>query len=234
MADVAVKPKKQIFVKVFHDEYAESPVDRDVFSLVVFDRRSIYYGQLPEDKLKPEDIGRTWWPLSCYEHGAKHYSIRGTESYVDPWDTTLNAGVLFITSGDPTEVGPDPTTAAKGFIAEFNDWANGDCWGYDISYEEYQCQQGTCPCCHTPNVEWGELEVQEWQSCGGFIGRDYFVSAVIEEFHSLLSWYNGRPELAGPLMDASSYKVSLNPSAHSDHSELVEAFEALGFSVTRR
>lgn len=233
MTVIATPQKQKIFVEVYHDDYAESPVDRDVFSLVTFNMRSIYDGVFPEDKLKPEDIGKLWWPLSCYQHGSSHYSLAGTELARCRWDTTPNAGVLYITSGDPSDVGPTTTEAARAFIEEFNDWANGDCWGYNIEYQRVETMTGQCPCCKTLDATWKNSLLSEWASCGGFIGRKYFVSSVIEEFRTLLTSINRAADADAEMVTSDNYEVVLKDGNY-DFSEIAEAITDLGFKVTAK
>ena len=233
MTVISTPQKQKIFVEVFHDVDTESPVDRDVFSLVTFNMGSIYDGRFSEENLKPEDIGKTWWPLSCYRHGSSFYSIRGKETYSCPWDTTQNAGVLYITSGDPSEVGPDTTKAAECFIEEFNDWVNGDCWGYNIEYQRAEVVTGQCPCCKTTDATWKNSSLAAWSSCGGFIGRKYFVSSVMEEFRMLVGSINRETEFAANTSIADNYEVVLRDRDYG-FDEIVDAVEELGFEVKTR
>lgn len=195
MATATAKKKKWVYLEIMHDDCPDSPVN-DIngktasfdseFTLVSFDMRSIFDGQLPD--LDPDDVFKSWWPLSCYQHGNSHWSIRG-QGTMCRWDTTVNAGVLYLANNNPGDF-DDATKAAESVLAEFNSWCNGDCWGYRLSYQKQVTESGTCPCCHTENATWDDSYEEEIVNLYGFIGSDYIAEDIAAEIDAAFKMYN--------------------------------------------
>lgn len=184
----ATRRKLRLYVSLEHDDDTQSPLAEDVFKLVsVFNDSS---GAVCEklDWLREEGRkqGETWWWVSCYRHGGEHWFLEGeTPVGADHWDTTKHAGILYIESGDPSEVGPTPQEAAASIIGEYNRWCSGDCWYYNVKVEEEVHHEGSCPCCETPDVNWYTTETNDYDSCGGFIGLEY----LLEELAGVLKGF---------------------------------------------
>ena len=115
--------------------------------------------------------------LSHYEHGNRHWSIRGTHSYPDmQWDGVRTAGFLEVVvpenerewwNGRPDE---DKLEAAKITIAEYTSWLNGEVYGYTLeNVREEHCDKGFT---HTYEGE----DVSD--SCFGFIGWEWLETEV--------------------------------------------------------
>lgn len=101
-----------------------------------FDRRTreITPGSIGlKRKLK---VGLAFW-LSFYEHGEGAWSLIG-EGMQDQWDTAYLAGIL-IWTGKPGDIGAktleDRAEDARGFLEDFNTWANGGFLWYRLTDE---------------------------------------------------------------------------------------------------
>lgn len=113
------------------------------------------------------DDGRAFL-FEHYEHGNIIYALRGESSQVDrQWDVTAVSGFMWADD----EWGPDVDIeqAARDFLEEYTNWANG--WVYTIVHAEY-----------TPT---GEL--LDWDCCGGYIGWDYAERECKDEHEGMLS-----------------------------------------------
>lgn len=120
------------------------------------------------NKLK---AGSAFW-LSYFEHGNSVYSIMGTGPQCR-WDNVRVAGIVLF-EHNPNEIGPKVKTSAEryairqadcaSFLAEYTQWANGECYWYRVECEEADFED----------------------SCGGFIGSDY----CLEEVASSLVWFS--------------------------------------------
>ena len=94
--------------------------------------------------------------LSYYEHGNSLWMLQNGSKPAGvefQWDGTRVAGLL-VWGHKPGDMGAksyeDRAKDAQGFLDEYNEWCNGNCYGYDIETED------------------GE----HVDSCWGFIGSD--------------------------------------------------------------
>jgi hypothetical protein len=135
------------------------------------------------------------FPLSKYEHGGVEWSLAG-EGTNCRWDTTRNAGFL-VWDHKPGDMGAksyeDRKEDAKRFLEIFNDWVNGNCYGYKVE------RVGQCSCCGSKVVE------EELDSCWGFIGADH----VFEQLRDVMASPSLREEyeyeFAGDGADLAAY-----------------------------
>jgi len=190
--ETMTKPK--IHVDFQYDQDTDSPIENDVFTLLTVD--SCGGGQLAEllDTLPVSMKGKTWWIVSCYRHGGEHWFLHGDEpAGTDQWDTTQFAGLLYLPSADPDEVGPDPKKAAEGILEEYNRYCDGDCWYYKITYEVDVEHNGNCPCCNKEGTWFTrEFEVEDHGAGhGGIIGSDYAIECLVDDLKYFEEMYRG-------------------------------------------
>jgi hypothetical protein len=221
------KRKLRLYVSLEIDDDAESPLEHDVFTLIsVFSEGSgAVASKLDELLVWGWEQGKTWWVVSCYRHGGEHWYINGgPPAGADCWDITRTAGILFIESGDPTEVGPTPEEAAVSILAEYNRWCSGDCWCIAVKVEEEVPHEGTCPCCGTPDVPWYTAETEDYESCGGFIGREH---ALRELGPVLESFKKKHPD------DHDRYEVAISgdPDGRTYEGDVAEQVRKVGLRV---
>ena len=103
--------------------------------------------------------------LSYYEHGNSLWMLKDgrTPAGVEfQWDGTRVAGLL-IWDHKPGDMGAksyeDRAKDAQGFLDEYNEWCNGNCYGYSIETED------------------GE----HVDSCWGFIGSDVTMDYMFDQ-----------------------------------------------------
>lgn len=174
--------KLLITVDLRQDDDTESPFENDVFSMITFNMNTIYDGAMPP--LDYVEQGKTWWPLSCYRHSGERWYLAGMGNYECQWDTTKNAGVLFIKSGDASEVGEDSTASAVSFMETYNQWVSGDCWWFSIAMENLKEVGGPCPTCHSDH-SYAVSVMTQYDSCGGYIGLENAMSELCSVFKSM-------------------------------------------------
>lgn len=106
--------------------------------------------------------------LSYYEHSGSLWSLQGEGPHCQ-WDTVDMAGIL-VWEHKPSDMGAKTREArakdAQGFLDDYNDWANGYGYGYQIE------EVVTLPCGHT--------ETNEVDSCYGFYSNqiDYMFENI--------------------------------------------------------
>lgn len=176
--------KKLLIILNLQDDDADidNPFDCDEFSMVTFNMNNRFDGAMPP--LDPAKLGKTWWPLSCYRHSGEHWYLAGTGGYECQWDTRKNAGVLFIKSGDESDVDGDPTEYAARFMEIYNKWLSGDCWRYDISMERMEEVGGPCPTCHSDHSYVVSVMEQIYDS-SGHIGLEQLIKGLRCYFKSM-------------------------------------------------
>jgi len=167
----ALKPAKLILE---HDQDVENPCSEeqcDGWGWVVhsFNRRHATFKD-PYEFLKRDGSGAnigiqrklncgTAFLLSCYEHGNCAWSLQGEGMQCD-WDTTRTAGIM-IWKGKAKDAGKDMKERedrARKMISMYTDWANGICYYFRIE----------------------DMEDNELDSCGGYIGDEDLKAAVAE------------------------------------------------------
>lgn len=132
----------------------------------------------PHDYQPPEPIAAL---LSYFEHGLCRWSRMGHgPADYGGFDTVRFAGVLILCEGyrDGDQFGPwwnDKTDDEKNavidsFLTEYTSWTNGETYGYTI-----ERPTGNCPTCDRPN------EPEDVDSCGGFIGGDWFGQSLRDQ-----------------------------------------------------
>lgn len=81
-------------------------------------------------------VGLAFW-LSFYEHDEGAWSLIG-EGMQDQWDTAYLAGIL-VWTGKPSDIGAKTLEGraenARGFLEDFNTWANGGFLWYRLTDE---------------------------------------------------------------------------------------------------
>ena len=160
---------KTLTLKIYNDSDCECPIGEsgdESERILLFRKGSTFYADIydyfhvNEDKEVVPDTIRlqrqldceTAFVVSCYEHGAVHYSLQGEGSSC-PWDSTSFAGIYWL----PSDVTPERRKSyARGMMESFTDWCNGNCFGYVLEDES------------------GE----EIDSCWGFIGDDHIIDVL--------------------------------------------------------
>jgi len=212
--------RNNVYIKVEHDPDTESPFEYDCFEFVNgFTNRDRYCklrGELPL-----EDLDKTWWLLNCYRHGGEVWSLAG-EGYECRFDTSHYCGLLHLPSKDPSEVGGDATAAARSVLDVYNEWVSGNCWWYRIEYAEYVFQEGTCPCCETPDVTVREDRLVEFDSCGGFIGTEHVQQEIKDALKTL---FEANPYLLKGDVHVKSDSDYLETDLAHDIEDLVKALK---------
>lgn len=179
-------------VTIDHDLDVDSPCDRDEeFRFVSFNRYVIgsepidnyIRGFTAEGEAIPANpglasklrAGTAFW-ISLYDHSSRTWTLKG-EGYHDRWDSTVYAGIL-LWDHDPNDIGrtyEEREKAARTFIEEYTDWAEGNTYYYKI--EKIVADHGFDP--EMDDVD--DLEgVEEIDSCGGFIGEDWLTQNIRE------------------------------------------------------
>lgn len=181
---------RRLTVTIRPDWDPPCPMDWDCqWTLVSFNRNSVHRGD-HTDYLRRTEDGRIVpvfahlsrfraglaFILDYYEHGPGMYSLSG-EGPRCQWDTATVAGVL-VWDHPPGEMGAktyaDRAEDARRFLEEYNAWANGWVYGYDIETAE------------------GELV----GSCYGFYSPGHLSETIAEHFEP-----GDRVYLAGELSD---------------------------------
>lgn len=108
--------------------------------------------------------------LAYYEHGGCMWSTDGSAyPFTDHFDAVQFAGIA-IWEHRPCDLGAktveDRRKDCESFLEAYNDWCNGNCYGYTIEKIE------ECPHCH------GDMVEEPVDSCWGFIGDDAVEEAV--------------------------------------------------------
>lgn len=160
-------------LKIECDHDAECPMDMDgQWKLVSFVERSIHYGDISEFFDEEEDGTKTlcaeyanlfkegfaYW-LDYYEHGQSMYSIH-RNSQQCRWDTSWFAGILYWEHPQDdmgAKTPEDRQKDAEAFLNTYNDWCNGNVYGYIVEDSEFN----------------------EIDSCWGFY-EDYITEAALE------------------------------------------------------
>ena len=158
---------QKLTIKVQNDPDTTSPSEHDCsWKLYSFNRR---HGNFKHPDEFPMTVGLrrklkvgTAFYLSCYEHGGSVWALKdsGTaRSFPDQqFDVAQMAGIMIFEN--PKDMGAKDYAGrqkdAEGFLDEYNDWSNGNCYYYSL----------------TDNSE----TVND--SCGGFIGTDTFTSEL--------------------------------------------------------
>lgn len=134
-------------LRVEHDTDAENPLDGDCeWTLIPFSRRlkgagdpHEYFARSESGEVVPANIGLRSkfraglaFALDCYEHGERHFSLRG-EGMRCQWDTSDYAGIL-LWNHSPKELGAktyaEREASARAAVEIYNAWANGYAYGY--------------------------------------------------------------------------------------------------------
>lgn len=166
--DLEKRQPKRATVKLVEDEDCGNPLtDCDgQWTLYDFTRRGA--GDSPKDAgFLVGDHG--WTPsiglrrkftvglaffLDLYDHSGQSWSLSG-EGMNDRWDTSHKAGLL-VWKNKPSDMGAKTKDArkedARRTLETYNQWLNGDCWGYILTDSDTG---------------------QEIDSCWGFISQDY-------------------------------------------------------------
>jgi len=153
-------------LELYYDPDGECPNDWGTWKLVSFNNRHINYEDPYKYIAKVDDCGEviganvgirrklqygTAFILSYYEHGSGHWSLKG-EGTNCPWDTSQYGGILIWVGGKKYMPHPNKRAEfARQFLEFYNDWANGQIFGFSIEEE-------------------GEGE--ESESHGGWFGHD--------------------------------------------------------------
>jgi hypothetical protein len=185
-------PTKRYTIRIEHDQDCESPADMDCqWKPYSFSNRHVSHmdpDTLAEDhyfddengdeqhEYRPrQDIaaklesGLAFW-LDYSEHGLCSWNSAGSGIHCT-WDSSRKAGIL-IWEHTEDEIGgktyEDRERDAAGFLAEYTDWCNGNCYGYVIESTGEDCPH----CGQSP-------EPEDVDSCWGFIG-DYVTEALAD------------------------------------------------------
>lgn len=194
------KQKLRIVVRVEHDQDTESPLENDCFKMLSAFQGGEKFLNTFGEFMKDADrmSGEDFWALSCYRHSGESWSLLG-EGHQCQWDTTREAGVLYLENPKERDQWKDvkvdgeqftSTDAARSVIETYNRWLSGDCWWYRVEVEEETNVEGCCSKCGTPDVNWYERSLKEYDSCGGFIGLEHCLdeleAGLRHQFNDLL------------------------------------------------
>lgn len=185
--------KLQIHVDFQQDPDTDSPLENDVFKLITLKSCG---GGLPGKALNSMPAGmqgKTWWIVSCYRHSGEYWFLQGDKpAGADRWDTTEFAGLLYLESGDPAELGPDPQKVAENMLEAYNLYCAGDCWFYRITYEEEVENEGVCPCCNTEG-KWITRIDRDYTAAGGMIGLESALDTLAWDFIAFKQQFPNSP-----------------------------------------
>jgi len=189
----ATEKKLKIHVNFQYDQDTGSPFEMDCFTMLTADSSGGNQLSALIDSLPDDMKGKTWWIVSCYRHGGEHWFIQGEPPVgADQWDTTQFAGLLYLPSGDPSDVGPTPEKAAESILETYNRYCSGDCWYYKITYEEEVVNTGKCPCCEVIGSRWITREAKDHGAAhGGIIGLEFAMDSLCEDLAYFEEMYRG-------------------------------------------
>lgn len=227
----ATKQKLKIVVRVEHDQDTESPLEHDCFSLQSGFENSHKMAELCAEFMEDDNrlAGKDFWMLSCYRHGGESWSLLN-EGYQCQWDTTRYAGVLYLKNPKDRDQWKDhkvdgkqwtSTDAARSIIETYNQWASGDCWWYRIEVEEETNVEGCCSKCGTPDVNWYERSMNEWDSCGGFIGLEHCLDDLEDALRHQFSDGSDQHEVV----------IQCDSPAHCYESDIAERIKKVGLTL---
>lgn len=197
--------KMKIKIKLDMDEGVESPFEgNDLWKFVTFRMDSIYDVKeewtLETEGLTAADRDVKYWPVSCYRHSGAHWFLQQDNKSSCPWDTRRLAGYLILlqTEGKYSIPQENRLEAARAVIEEFDTWARGDCWWYELNYDQQlPVDPGStlhgCPSCKCGPAP-AEIEEKEYDSCGGFIGENPAIDSACESFSALHLSGNVKPD----------------------------------------
>jgi hypothetical protein len=116
--------------------------------------------------------GAPVWPVECYEHGLRHYSIANTHAYPDrQWDVR-RVGFYMPPQDVVEEVQAGTRTLegahafAQGDLEEFTNWCNGSVFGVVTQMVRID--------------EAGIAVTESDDSCWGFVGMDHARASLAE------------------------------------------------------
>jgi len=233
---IAMNTKMKIKLKLDMDSEGISPFDEnDLWKFVTFRMDSMYDVKADEWTLESEglttaDLDVKYWPVSCYRHSGAHWFLQQDNKNSCPWDTRRLAGyiILLQTEGKYEIPKENRLKAARGMIESFDAWARGDCWWYALTYDQklpvdpHSTLHG-CPSCKC-GPALAEIEEQEYDSCGGFIGEEDTVESVCQSFAALHLSGNVKPETHEIVLSVPKYLFVST-------SELTERLKNMGYDV---
>lgn len=146
-------------VNLRYDGDTESPNENYGWKLISFNPRHQSYKNpdslefIIRDKVK---TGHAYY-LSYYEHGQVWWGLAGNTPPpgVEFRFDGFKLGGLLVWEGQED---PPEEESAEAFLKEYTDWANGECYAYEIFDEDDNLID----------------------ACGGFIGRDYVMEVIRE------------------------------------------------------
>ena len=153
-----------------YDQGCECPTEYGAWDMHSFSSRHCNFKN--PDELFPANIGLrrklkcgTAFILSYFEHGYCMWSLSG-EGPQCRWDTAQFAGILIYK--DPVKYLPKGwhkrAEMARSFLEEYTKWCNGEIYCYSIEDDD---------------------EVVD--SCGGFIGAEWFIENLKDEHPELFA-----------------------------------------------
>lgn len=216
--------KLQLKINIYQDSDTESPfAGVDDFQFTTFDMGSQYDGPIPdESEVKDSETHPSWW-VSCYRHGGSHWFLMGGDGPNCRWDTRQRAGLLRFTGKRKNYV--DLNAVAKSLISEFNDWANGSCYWYQLAQE--QETRGACPTCHTgTDVPQRNFIALEDYGYGGIIGDECLVRSILGDIIELQARKDIAPDRYEIALGGDSYLSCLQD-------DIKQKAQALGYDVVK-
>jgi hypothetical protein len=188
---VTTPAKLRFNIRVQQDSDAPYPFeDDDVWKLVTL--RMGLISDVPPDwtpadeGIPSEQVSSRVFPVSCYRHGGSYWFLADEpKPGLDHWDTRRVAGFLILT--DPEAI-PEfrRRRDAAATLEVYNQWGEGDCWGYQtqLEVELPPAPNATLHAC--PDCKCGPAlprrEFEDYDSCWGFIGE----ASVLEELFGLV------------------------------------------------
>jgi hypothetical protein len=214
--------KLQLRINIYQDTDTESPLENaDDFQFTTFGMNSRYDGPMPdESEVEDSETHPSWW-VSCYRHGGEHWFLRGGDGPNCQWDTRQRAGLLRFT-GKREDYG-DLNKVAKSIISEFNDWANGRCYWYQLAQE--QETRGACPTCHTgTDVPQRNFISPEDYGSGDIIGDEWLVKSILDDIIGLQTKTGVTPDRYAIQLGGESWLSCLQD-------DIKQKVQALGYDV---
>lgn len=162
---------RELKIEIRHDDDVASPCDDCcTWKLYSFNRSHASFAD--PSRFTPPNIGLqrklkvglAFW-LSYSEHGLCAWSL-SSGGINCGWDSVRLAGIL-VWENKPGDIGAKTLESrredARNFLEVYTDWCNGTCYYYSI--EDAVTEEAVA-------------------SCGGFIGTDHLLDAIMEELHA--------------------------------------------------
>ena len=158
--------------RIVYDENCSSPRENDNLGTLCIFHRSYDVPNESGESIAwvhdhvTGDFDGVVLPVWGYNHSSVHFKAGDRVGcFADPWDSG-QAGVIYIDRakiiaeyGGAMKTDAEIASYLEAEVAEFDAWANGECYGYILADDE---------------------RGEEIEACWGFIGRDVAIEAAKE------------------------------------------------------